>query len=130
MIKDMDYYQSIDYDILVSQLSQEDGGGYFAYYKDIPSVMGDGDTKQEAIKDVKNAFKCFVEVSLKNQDPIPEPMYLQEKIRVNFNSQASKIKELDRKIGKRHRTSLLNVLINKFLDGEIEISEQQLKMAK
>ncbi|MBS9778703.1 MAG: type II toxin-antitoxin system HicB family antitoxin [Campylobacteraceae bacterium] len=130
MIKNIQYYQNIDYDILVSKLSKEDGGGYFAYYKDIPSVMGDGETEQEAIEDVKNAFRCFLKVSLQNQDPIPEPFSLQEKIRVNFNAQAGKIQELDRKVGKRYRTKLLNTLINKFLDGEIQISKQQLEMAK
>jgi len=61
MIKDKDYYTNIDYDIIVDDLSEADGGGYFAYYKDIASVMGDGETKDEAIYDVKKAFKCFVE---------------------------------------------------------------------
>ncbi len=127
MIKDLEYYMSIDYDILVSKISQENGDGYFAYYKDVPSVMGDGQSKKEAIEDVKNAFRCFVEVSLKHQDHIPEPVYLQKKVRVNFNAQARKIKELDRKVGKRYRTKLLNILINKFLDGEISINKHQLK---
>lgn len=130
MVKDIEYYQNIDYDILVSKLSEEDGGGYFSYYKDIPSVMGDGETKEEAIKDVKSAFKCFVEVSLQNKDNIPEPRSLEEKMRVNFNSSIGKIKEIDRRVGKRHRKDLLNLLINKFLDGEIEVTEKQLKMIK
>ena len=130
MVKNMEYYKNIDYDIIVTKLNKEDGGGYFAYYRDIPSVMGDGNTEKEAIKDVKSAFNCFVEVSLKNKDKITEPISLQEKMRVNFNSQVGKIKELDRKVGKRHRTNLLNLLINKYLNGEIEINEQQLKMIK
>jgi len=40
---------NIDYNIIVDSLSEAYGGGYFAYYKDIPSVMGDGETKDEAI---------------------------------------------------------------------------------
>jgi len=56
MIKDKNYYMNIDYDIIVDNLSEADGGGYFAYYKDIPSVMGDDETINEAIEDVKKAF--------------------------------------------------------------------------
>lgn len=130
MIKDKEYYKNIDYDIIVSKLEKDDGGGYFAYYKDIPSVMGDGKTKDEAIDDVKNAFDCFLEVSLKNKDLIPEPLSLQNKIRINFNAQVSKIQEIDRIVGKGQRTNLLNLLINKFLDGEIKINKNQLKMLK
>lgn len=130
MIKDKEYYKNIDYDIIVSRLEKDDGGGYFAYYKDIPSVMGDGKTKDEAIDDVKNAFDCFLEVSLKNKDLIPEPLSLQNKIRINFNAQVSKIQEIDRIVGKGQRTNLLNLLINKFLDGEIKINKNQLKMLK
>lgn len=124
MIKDIEYYKNIDYDIIVSKLKDEDGGGYFAYYKDIPTVMGDGRTKEEAIKDVKNAFECFLEVSLLHKDIIPEPSKLEEKIRVNFNAKLGKIKEIDRIVGKRNRTNLLNALINKFLDGEISINSK------
>ncbi|MEA2100463.1 MAG: type II toxin-antitoxin system HicB family antitoxin [Campylobacterota bacterium] len=67
---------SINYDIIVSELSDENGGVFFAYYKDNKGIMGDGKTKDEAIADVKSAFEIYVEVSLQNKDTIPEPLEL------------------------------------------------------
>lgn len=74
MIKDLDYYLSLDYDIVVRKLSLEDGGGYFAYYKDIQGVMGDGESKEEAIKDVKLAFRAYVLNQLELGKEIIEPL--------------------------------------------------------
>jgi len=62
--KDKTHYMNIDYDIIIDKLSAADGGGYLAYYKDILSIMGDGETKDEAIDDVKKAFGCFLEVNM------------------------------------------------------------------
>jgi len=95
MIKDKNYYTNIDYDIIVDKLSDEDGGGYFAYYKDIPSVMGDGDTKEEAIADVKNAFASFVEVSIKNKDIIKEPENIHKKEKINITMSKDRLIGLD-----------------------------------
>ena len=39
--KDKTHYMNIDYDIIIDKLSTADGGGYLAYYKNIPSIMGD-----------------------------------------------------------------------------------------
>lgn len=74
MIKNKEYYMNLNYCIVTTKLSKEDGEGYLSYYKDIKTVMGDGKTEIEAIEDVKKAFECFVEVSLQNKDIIPEPI--------------------------------------------------------
>ena len=55
-----------------------------AYYIDIPFIMGDGETKEEAIKDLKNALRAYVTVSLKNKDRIIEPKELQKSKRINI----------------------------------------------
>ena len=49
MNKDQDYYLAINYDIVVSELSPEDGDGYFAYYQDITGVMGDGESEERRV---------------------------------------------------------------------------------
>ena len=46
--------------------------------------MGDGETKEEAIKDLKNALRAYVTVSLKNKDRIIEPKELQKSKRINI----------------------------------------------
>lgn len=121
MIKDLDYYLTIDYDIIVEKVEEEDGGGYLAYYKDIPTVMGDGENKKDAISDVKSAFTEYVKICMKYKDPIPEPHKLDEVKRVHFNSTVRRINEVDKRVGKGRRSDLINILINKFLDGEIAV---------
>lgn len=74
MIKNLDYYMALPYEILVRPLTKEEGGGYFARYKDFPFVMGDGETETQALEDVKKAFKSAIMVMLENNDQIPEPI--------------------------------------------------------
>lgn len=85
MIKDLEYYLSLDYDIIVRELDEDEGSGWFAYYKDIKTIMGDGENKDEAIKDVKNAFKEYVKISLKNGDNIIEPYTNTKNYQRNIN---------------------------------------------
>jgi len=126
MIKDKSYYMNIDYDIIVSPLKEEDGGGYFAYYKDIRGVMGDGETKNEAIRDVKDAFSAYLDVSLANQDPIPEPLNLYKSKRINISMQQSKIIALDNLAKELHtdRSKILSELTDRLLNGDIILNKQ------
>jgi predicted RNase H-like HicB family nuclease len=75
MIKDLEYYTALDYDIAVRVLDENEGGGFLAYYVDMPFIMGDGETKEEAIKDVKSAFAVYVTSALKHNDRIVEPKH-------------------------------------------------------
>lgn len=125
MIKDKKYYLSIDYDIIVDKLSKEDGGGYFAYYKDIPSLMGDGETKEEAIEDVKKAFNSFLEVSIKNRDIIKEPIGITKKEKINITIPKDKLIGLDLFI-KEHNTNrskVLTTLTSMLLNNRIKMEE-------
>ena len=109
MIKNKNYYLNIDYDIIVDKLSNEDGGGHFAYYKDMPSVMGDGETEDEAIEDVKKAFEQFVDISIKNKDSIKEPENIYKKEKINITMPKDKLIGLDLYI-KKHKTNRSQVL--------------------
>ncbi len=71
-----EYYLGLDYEIIVRKLSLEDGGGYFAYYKDFKGVMGDGKSIEDAMKDVKSAFSSYLEVALEQNKEIKKPSYL------------------------------------------------------
>ncbi len=84
MIKDKKYYLGLDYDINVIELSEEEGGGWFARYTDFSGVMGDGETKEEAISDVKNAFESYLNVALKYGDTIKEPYMKTYSKRINI----------------------------------------------
>ena len=124
MIKDKNYYLNIDYDIIVDELVPSDGGGYFAYYKDIPSVMGDGDTKEEAIEDVRKAFKAFVEVSIKNKDIIKEPANIHKKEKINITIPKDRLIGLDLYV-KEHNTNrsyVLSQLADMLLNQRVKLA--------
>lgn len=42
MKKDLEYYLNLPYEIIIKRLSESEGWGYFARYKDLPYIMGDG----------------------------------------------------------------------------------------
>ena len=71
------------YEIIVFPISQDEGGGYLARYKDFPYIMGDGESEQEAINDAKKAFSFVIETDLKEGKFIKEPSNENEKVRVN-----------------------------------------------
>ena len=77
MKKDINYYTNLNYAILVKKVQPEDGNGWFAYYKDFQGVMGDGKSKDEALRAVKEAFKAYIAIALQNNDTIFEPNSLE-----------------------------------------------------
>ena len=94
-MKSIDYYLNLDYEIIIRKVPQEDGGGYFAYYKDFKGVMGDGETADEAIEDVKSAFKCYLEVALENKEKINEPSHLMKTKRINITVPIYALEKID-----------------------------------
>ena len=61
------------YAILVSPLTEEDSGGWFARIPDLPGCMGDGETEAEAIADVRSAALCWADGMVERGDDIPWP---------------------------------------------------------
>ena len=127
MIKNKDYYLAIDYDIIVTKIAEKEGGGYFAYYKDIDGVMGDGQTESQAIADVKSAFDCYVEVALKNKDKILEPENLNKATKINISMTKRKINRLDTYAKRLNttRSGLLSMLSDKLFNGDIELQPKR-----
>lgn len=125
MIKDKNYYLNIDYDIIVTPISEEDGGGYFAYYKDFQGVSGDGETKDEAINDVKSAFECFIEVCIENKTPIYEPQKLTKTKKINITMPQDKLLNLDLYAKKlnMNRSKILTLLTDKLLNGDVKLAK-------
>lgn len=73
-MKTVNEYLKLDYEIVLRTLTEDEGGSWFAYYKDFKGVMGDGETPEEALKDARNAFTTFVQNALENGDKIPMPI--------------------------------------------------------
>ena len=73
MKKDLNYYLDLNYDIKLRQLTEEEGGGWFAEVPLLPGCMSDGETVEELLINIKDAQKCWFETCLKTGKVIPEP---------------------------------------------------------
>ncbi|NMA61570.1 MAG: type II toxin-antitoxin system HicB family antitoxin [Firmicutes bacterium] len=61
------------YSVRLSQLSQEDGGGWIASIVELDGCMADGDTPDEAYEELKEALDFWLEVAREEAKSIPEP---------------------------------------------------------
>jgi predicted RNase H-like HicB family nuclease len=104
MIKDLEYYMSLNYDIAVRDLDENEGGGVLAYYIDIPFIVGDGETKEEALNDLKEAFRAYVVSSLKHGDRVIEPKQANMSKRINITLPNYLLEQID-KYAKNHHMS-------------------------
>ena len=53
------------YEVIVTPLSQDDGGGYLATVPELPGCMSDGETEAEARENVLDAIRCWLIVAAK-----------------------------------------------------------------
>jgi antitoxin HicB len=61
------------YPVVVSPLSDEDGGGFGAYVPDLPGCMSDGDTPEEAVHNAYDAIEAWIEAASELGRDIPAP---------------------------------------------------------
>ncbi|PAF43534.1 HicB family protein [Helicobacter sp. 11S02596-1] len=76
MKKDLNYYLNLPYDILIKKIPEDEGGGYGAFmpdFKEVAFFYGDGDSPDEALKELKEAFIVTLESMMDRKVPIPEP---------------------------------------------------------
>jgi antitoxin HicB len=62
-----------DYPIVIEPLSGEDGGGFLATVPDLPGCMSDGDTREDAARNIADAIAAWVEEATRLGRAIPEP---------------------------------------------------------
>ncbi|MFZ5899545.1 MAG: toxin-antitoxin system HicB family antitoxin [Bacillota bacterium] len=72
-MKDLDYYLSLDYEIKLRRLAEEEGGGWFAEIPLLPGCASDGETIEDAVSNLSDAKKAWLETSLSLGRTIPEP---------------------------------------------------------
>ena len=61
------------YAIVIESLPAEDGGGFVATVPDLPGCMSDGETPQEALANVEDAIKTWIEAAQDLGHAIPAP---------------------------------------------------------
>lgn len=51
----------LDYPVIIEPLSPEDGGGFVATVPNLPGCMTDGETPEEALAQVQDAIKSWID---------------------------------------------------------------------
>jgi len=72
--KDLQYYLDLPYTIMLQRIRDESGEYYFARVLELDGCQSDGDTPEEALKNIREAMEGYLEVKLEHSDPIPEPV--------------------------------------------------------
>ena len=62
-----------DYPIVIEPLSEGDGGGFLATVPDLPGCMSDGETREDAARNVADAIAAWIAEARTLGRPIPEP---------------------------------------------------------
>ena len=61
------------YKIEVSPLAPSDGGGFLATVPELPGCKSDGDAREEALANARDAIECWLEAARELGRAIPAP---------------------------------------------------------
>ncbi len=70
----LDYYMRLKYPVQVSEEDDGDGTYYFVRVPDLPGCMSHGATLEEAMRNVEEAKRVWMEARIEAGLPIPEPV--------------------------------------------------------
>lgn len=73
MTKDFEYYKNLKYSVKLIPISEEDGGGWLAEIPELKGCMSDGETPEEALKNIEEAKMVWISTALKRGQTIPLP---------------------------------------------------------
>jgi antitoxin HicB len=62
-----------EYPVVIEPLPPEEGGGFLATAPDLPGCMSDGETREEAARNITDAIHAWVEEARSLGRPVPEP---------------------------------------------------------
>jgi antitoxin HicB len=68
---EVEHTKKYGYKIEISKLPSSEGGGYLAIVPRLPGCMSDGDSPQEALKNVEDAISCWIETASELGREIP-----------------------------------------------------------
>ena len=63
----------VDYAIVITPLSDRDGGGFAGYVPDLPGCMSDGESHEEALANTRLAIQEWIDTARKLGRKIPAP---------------------------------------------------------
>jgi predicted RNase H-like HicB family nuclease len=62
------------YRVVIDRVGLADGGGYVATVPELPGVMADGRTREEAARNVERAIRVWIETAEALGQPVPAPL--------------------------------------------------------
>jgi antitoxin HicB len=65
---------ALDYPVKIERLPPEDGGGYLATVPLLPGCMSDGETPEEALRNVQDAISAWIDAARAWGRAVPEPV--------------------------------------------------------
>lgn len=71
--QDLEFYLSRRYPVVLRELTDEEGGGWFAEIRELPGCMSDGETPQEALDNMADAKRLWIATALKRGSRVPLP---------------------------------------------------------
>lgn len=89
-MKTLQEYFDLQYPYELKMLTEEEGGGFFIRYTDLPGCMSDGETADEAIKMGEDARQCWIESRLEQGKSIPLPFSASNKYNGRITVRAPK----------------------------------------
>jgi antitoxin HicB len=70
----------LEYAVRIERLAESDGGGYLALVADLPGCMSDGETPEEALRNVQEAIESWIEAAKESKLDVPRPTPPLEKV--------------------------------------------------
>ena len=64
-----------DYPINISPIPEDEGGGYLITFPDLPGCIADGDTLDEAVAEVRDAFAAWTVAEQADKGELPTPSF-------------------------------------------------------
>lgn len=62
----------MDYEVVVRPLAEEDGGGWLAEVPDLPGCVSDGETPEEAVRNVQDAIQEWMAAAKEAGREVPQ----------------------------------------------------------
>ena len=67
-----------DYRVVLSRLSEDDGGGWLAEVPELTGCMSDGETQEEALANVQEAVRDWISAAKEKGARVPRPALFEE----------------------------------------------------
>lgn len=84
MTKDIQYYLDLPYQVVLTPINEEDGGGWLATIPELRGCMSDGETQQEALNNLLDAKSAWFKTAIKRKQQIPMPSNQEEEYSGKF----------------------------------------------